>query len=374
MSFKIPAELEKFNLEQIKDIDEIEEGDILVIPSKSDEPRLRVSPSTLRKWGLDFNGPYGTSKEKDSYEAVLRAFGTEKWHKHDRYDSSAANAHAFLFSDLFKDENALYVSGRQENRIEFSDANSIGTKAIVRKPKLPYMISVLEPFEPLYPLKRNVNGYPHTLSSAHAKMAYDLLVKSFGCNNLLRSSTFDPGARDEVSTELSAVVDAAELLSNGPCLISKSLSSNELPYCTNFDYTPMDSGPNGAMKSFLLAPNAHCDEQAYADRYSPCDQNGSSVLSLNANRGFVSKILSKGALVFRSSKLIEACSQIQASEVAKEMSSRGAITLEKLEKLADALKRELPKAWELQKRLSSVGNELSSGKNLVDAIMKLAAD
>ena len=244
----------------------------------------------------------------------------------------------------------------------------------MRKPKLPYMTSVLEPFEPLYPLKRNVSGYPHTLSSAHAKMAYDLLVKSFGCDNLLRSSTFDPGAHDEVSTELSAVVDAAELLSNGPCLISKSLSSHELPYCMNFDYTPMDSGPNGAMKSFLLAPNAHCDEQAYADRYSPCDQNRSSVLSLNANRGFVSKILSKGALVFRSSKLIEACSQIQASEVAKEMSSRGAITLEKLEKLADALKRELPKAWELQKRLSSVGNELSSGKNLVDAIMKLAAD
>lgn len=373
MSFKIPAELEKFNLEQIKDIDEIEEGDILVIPSKSDEPRLRVSPSTLRKWGLNFNGPYGTSKEKDSYEAVLRAFGTEKWHKHDRYDSSAANAHAFLFSDLFKDENALYVSGRRENMIEFSDANSIGTKAIVRKPKLPYMISVLEPFEPLYPLKRHA-GYPHTLSRAHAKMAYDLLVKSFGCNNLLRSSTFDPDAHDEVSTELSVVVDAAELLSNGPDPISKSLSSHDLPYCTNFDNVPEYCRPDGAMKSFLLAPNAHCDEQAYADLYSPCNQNRSSVLSLNANRGFVSKILSKGALVFRSSKLIEACSRIQASEVAKEMSFRGAITLEKLENLADTLKRELPKAWELQKKLSTVGNELSSGKNLVDAIMKLAAD
>lgn len=371
MSFKIPAELEKFNLEQIKDIDEIEEGDILVIPSKSDEPRLRVSPSTLRKWGLNFNGPYGTSKEKDSYEAVLRAFGTEKWQK---YGSSAANAHAFLFRDLFKDENALYLSGGQENRIEFSDANSIGTKAIVKKPKLPYMTSVLEPFEPLYPLKRHINGYPHTLSRAHAKMAYDLLVKSFGRNSLLRSSTFDPGAHDEVSTELSTIVDAAELLSNGPYFISKSLSSRELPYCTNFDYIPGEREPKGAMKSFLLAPNAHCDEHAYADLYSPCDQNRSSVLRLNANRGFVSKILSKGALVFRSSRLIEACSQIQASEVAKEMSFRGAITLEKLENLADTLKRELPKAWELQKRLSTVGNELSLGKNLVDAIMKLAAD
>ena len=371
MSFKIPAELEKFNLEQIKDIDEIEEGDILVIPSKSDAPRLRVSPSTLRKWGLNFNGPYGTSKEKDSYESALRAFGTEKWQK---YGSSAANAHAFLFRDLFKDENALYVSGRQENRIEFSDANSIGTKAIVKKPKLPYMTSVLEPFEPLYPLKRPVNGYPHTLSRAHAKMAYDLLVKSFGCNNLLRSSTFDPGVHDEVSTELSAIIDSAELLSNGPDLILESLSNHNLPYCTNFDHVPADRRPNGAMKSFLLAPNAHCDEHEYDDLYSPCDQNRSSVLSLNANRGFISKILSKGALVFRSSKLIEACSQIQASEVAKEMSFRGAVTLEKLENLADMLKRELPKAWELQKRLSTVGNELSLGKNLVDAIMKLAAD
>ena len=371
MSFKIPAELEKFNLEQIGDIDEIEEGDILVIPSKSDAPRLRVSPSTLRKWGLNFNGPYGTSKEKDSYEAVLRAFGTEKWQ---RYGSSVANAHAFLFRDLFKDENALYVSGRQENRIEFSDANSIGTKAIVRKPKLPYMTSVLEPFEPLYPLKRPVNGYPHTLSRAHAKMAYDLLVKSFGCNNLLRSSTFSPDVHDEVSTELSAIIDSAELLSNGPDLISESLSNHDLPYCTNFDNVPADRRPNGAMKSFLLAPNAHCDEHVYADLYSPYDQNRSSALSLNANRGFISNILSKGALVFRSSKLIEACSQVQASEVAKEMSFRGAVTLEKLENLADMLKRELPKAWELQKRLSTVGNELSLGKNLVDAIMKLAAD
>lgn len=375
MSFKILAELEPFGLEQIKDIDEIEENDILVIPSKSDEPRLRVSTSTLSRWGLKFNGRFGSSREKDRYHAVIRAFGDETWPRYDSRDKSMENAHAFLFRDLFKDENVLYVSGPQETRIEFADANSIRTKAIVKKPKLPYMTAILTPFAPLWPMKRpEGKAYPHTLARKGDRKAYEMLMKAFGETNLMSSRTYSARSGAEIPN-LTAIVDATALLMDGNEMISKCLSSKRLPYSPHFDDCDISFPmPSGAAKGLFLATDSYCEKESHANLYVPCDAEMTSILSLHANRQFISKILSKGALVFRSAKLVETCSQIQASEVAKEMSSREAIVLEKLENLVNALKSELPNAWKLQKRLSTVGKELSLDEKLVDAIRKLTTD
>ena len=375
MSFKIPSELEQFGMEQIKDIDEIEENDILIIPSKSDEPRLRVTSSTLSRWGLKFNGRFGSSREKDRYDAVIRAFGDETWPRNDSSDKSMEKAHAFLFRDLFKDENVLYVSGPQEPRIEFADANSIRTKAIVKKPKLPYMTSVLVPFAPLWPMKRSdLRSYPHALAREGDRKAYEMLMKAFGEENLMSSKTYSARSGAKIPN-LTAIVDATALLMDGEEAISKCLSPKQLPYSEHLYscYTTFPM-PEGAAKGLFLAPDNFCEKENHANLYAPCDAEMASILSLHANRQFISKILSKGALVFRSAKLVETCSQIQASEVAKEMSSREAIVLEKLENLVNGLKHELPKAWKLQNRLSTVGKELSMDKKLVDAIRKITTD
>ena len=373
MSFKLPHEIETLGANRITDIDEIKDGDILVIPSKDDEPRLRVRLSTLSKWGLLLNGRHGCRKGRDSYIAVKRAFGDERW---DGFVKDDAKSHAFVFKSVFKDENDKFVNGPKDTVLEFSDANSIGTKAVVRDPKYPYMTSILEPLSPNTPTsgKSIVEGYPYAFSETAAKRAYDIFMKEFDSRWLMSSESMHDEETLAQTSELSTVVDLIELLSSNSILM-KRLCGEPPKVGSNFmEFGPTYVSAKSVSSSCLVARGSCMEQESYSAMYFPYDRRLTSMYSIHANRKFIEKILSNGALVFRSEKLYDACCRIHSAEVAKEMSCRERSSLDAIEKLLSSLRKELPKARELQKRLSSVCKKLSLNDSLANAIRKVTTD
>ena len=147
-------------------------------------------------------------------------------------------------------------------------------------------------------------------------------------------------------------------------------SSNNL----NFDEDNYGQSAEAAASTLLLGPGSLPFDEAHAESYVPCDADAAMELSIRTGRKFVDNILKRGAIVYRSAELHRIRSTMLASEVAKEMSLREGVVLKKIENLVKSLRRELPQARKLARRLESVGKRLSIGKSLENALREITTD
>lgn len=366
MSFKIPKGLEKFSPERVDSLDQVRDGDYVIIPSAEDAPDLRISLSTLTKWGLSCNGPRGRSHTKDSYRAARRVFGTMGAPSWPGTLEADEGSHAFVVRNLTQNKNDFFgLENSAKKTLSFAEANTIGTKATVTGPIYPFMTAKLVPVNPLYPVKSAEirDDYPLSCGAGKPALAFDALLREIGDAGIVCVNTPQhPKCKDCKNTDLTALISVISTLYYGDSDMKTMLRIMVPDLTDNFTDGYVTSMPDFfeyARGTFVMDCSKYEAREHTAKVYAPSSSWFQDEMTLNASRKFMENILARGAVVLRIPKLEDEMAKIHASKIAEKLATRQSTMIAAAEELVRRIRRELPEAGNVVKRMKTASKKLA---------------
>ena len=381
-------ELEDLGMAKVERASDLDDGDIIVIPSYEDETRLRVTPGTLRKWGLSMCESSRPRYGSASYKAVKRAFGSPGWPD---VDAECLEAHAFFVRNVVRDSNHRYERGlgggseaMPEVEVSFADANSVDDVAVVRTKKDPLVSATLVPFSAMrwegpeqktMPLLLDVDGKPRK------ERIINMLLEAVGPGGFptSRMMSTERSVRDAVVDDRIPDLNAMSALVT---MMSSSLGDRAsragmfgiaelgkfegiLDGCGYFDSACPE------MSRFVMTSKdvaAGDFDGKYHDKYVRSACGLAMRMSMYSPAKFLSNIMARGALAYRSDNLSKVVDMMFAKEMAKMMAIRYKSLNKWARMICKELSAEFGKVDEIIGMFEKAAEKLSVGEGVEKAV------